>query len=95
MLPLTSLLPSAANAAPAATQLRPAEVAAASATATTATVPPRTLETGVEVFSMWRDWSVNTQMLDRIAASGAMWVRVGVGWGSPEGAGPGGVSRGY
>ncbi|WP_459642413.1 hypothetical protein, partial [Kineococcus sp. NUM-3379] len=40
----------------------------------------RVLATGVEVFSLWRDWPVNAAMLDRVAASGAGWVRVGVGW---------------
>jgi len=55
----------------------------------------RTLETGVEVFSLWRDWPVNEQMLDRVAESGAGWVRVGVGWCSLEEAGPGLVSEWY
>ena len=55
----------------------------------------RVLQTGVEVFSLWRDWPVNTAMLDRVAASGSGWVRVGVGWCSLEEAGPGVVSRWY
>ncbi len=55
----------------------------------------RTLETGVEVFSLWRDWSVNAQMLDAVAGSGSGWVRVGVGWCSLEEAGPGVVSGWY
>ncbi len=58
-------------------------------------VPARVLETGVEVFSLWRDWPVNEQMLDGVAASGSGWVRVGVGWCSLEQAGPGLVSRWY
>ena len=57
--------------------------------------PVRVMETGVEVFSLWRDWPVNTQMLDAVAASGSGWVRVGVGWCSLEEAGPGLVSEWY
>ncbi len=57
--------------------------------------PTRVLETGVEVFSLWRDWAVNTQMLDAVAASGSGWVRLGVGWCSLEEAGPGLVSEWY
>ncbi len=55
----------------------------------------RTLQTGVEVFSMWRDWPVNPQMLDRVAGAGSGWARVGVGWCSLEERGPGQVSTWY
>ncbi|MGY1796781.1 hypothetical protein ACI796_22675, partial [Geodermatophilus sp. SYSU D00525] len=47
-------------------------------------VPPAVLETGVEVFSLWRDWPVNELVLDRVVESGSGWVRVGVGWCSLE-----------
>ncbi len=57
--------------------------------------PSRVLQTGVEVFSMWRDWSVNSAMLDRIAETGAGWARVGVGWCSLEEKGPGQISTWY
>ncbi|MGY1732446.1 cellulase family glycosylhydrolase [Geodermatophilus sp. SYSU D01045] len=55
----------------------------------------RVLETGVEVFSLWRDWPVNELVLDRVVESGSGWVRVGVGWCSLEEAGPGVVSEWY
>jgi len=42
--------------------------------------PTRVLETGVEVFSLWRDWPGNEQMLDRVAAAGSGWGRGGGGW---------------
>ncbi len=44
---------------------------------------------------MWRYWSLAPAMLDRVAASGSDWVRVGVGWCSLEEDGPGVVSRWY
>ncbi|WP_211297229.1 DNRLRE domain-containing protein [Geodermatophilus tzadiensis] len=59
------------------------------------TSPERVLETGVEVFSLWRDWPVNGVVLDRVVESGSGWVRVGVGWCSVEEAGPGVVSEWY
>ena len=66
------------------------------AVAETSTPPSgRVLETGVEVFSMWRDWPVNEAMLDRVMESGSGWARVGVGWCSLEEAGPGLVSEWY
>ena len=53
------------------------------------------LQTGVEVFSLWRDWPVNTTALQQVADSGSGWVRIGVGWCSLEERGPGQVSTWY
>jgi polysaccharide biosynthesis protein PslG len=58
-------------------------------------VPGRTVQVGVEVFSLWRDWPVNEAMLDRVVESGSGWVRIGVGWCSLEEAGSGVVSGWY
>jgi hypothetical protein len=63
--------------------------------ATRAALPARVLETGVEVFSLWRDWPVNEAMLDHVDRSGSGWVRIGVGWCSLEEGGPGVVSDWY
>jgi len=83
VLGLTSLLAVASPASP-------------RAVADTAASPAgRVLETGVEVFSMWRDWPVNEAMLDRVVESGSGWARVGVGWCSLEEAGSGLISQWY
>ncbi|NAZ87568.1 hypothetical protein, partial [Kineococcus indalonis] len=42
-----------------------------------AAAPSRVLGTGVEVFSLWRDWPVNTTALQQVADSGSGWVRIG------------------
>ncbi len=82
-LGVTSILTVASPASPRAVAENPAPT------------PGRVLETGVEVFSMWRDWPVNEAVLDRVVESGSGWVRVGVGWCSLEEAGPGVVSEWY
>lgn len=69
--------------------------AAPGSAATAFTSATRTLQTGVEVFSLWRDWEVNAAMLDRVAGSGSGWARIGVGWCSLEEQGPGVVSSWY
>jgi polysaccharide biosynthesis protein PslG len=53
------------------------------------------LQTGVTVFSMWRDWDRLDALLDRARDSGSPWVRVDIGWCSLEEAGPGVVSTWY
>ncbi|SFU05480.1 hypothetical protein SAMN05660657_05163, partial [Geodermatophilus amargosae] len=46
----------------------PVSTRAAAETSTVST--GRVLETGVEVFSLWRDWPVNELVLDRVVESG-------------------------
>jgi hypothetical protein len=43
----------------------------------------------VQVLSLWSDWPVDDAVLQRVAASGAGWVRVDIGWCTLEEDGPG------
>lgn len=56
------------------------------------TVP---LQLGVTVFTMWRDWEMHNQLLDRARDSGSAWLRVDMGWCSLEEVGPGKISTWY
>jgi hypothetical protein len=54
-----------------------------------AAVPSGALETGVNVFALWRDWEHLNALLDRTRDSGSGWLRVDLGWCTLEDAGPG------
>lgn len=76
---------------PRAARITGGEASAAVRDATSGQPP----ELGVQIFALWRDWPMHEELLDRIAASGAQWIRVDVGWCSLEEAGPGQLSDWY
>jgi polysaccharide biosynthesis protein PslG len=54
-----------------------------------------TLNMGVTIFAMWRDWLYKDQLLAKAKESGSPWVRVDMGWCSLEEAGAGQISTWY
>lgn len=58
---------------------------------------PRTvpLELGVTVFTLWRDWEMHDELMDRVRDSGSRWLRVDMGWCSLQEAGPRAISTWY
>lgn len=54
-----------------------------------------TLQLGVTVFSMWRDWEFLDELLDRARDSGSPWLRVDMGWCTLEEGGRGVISEWY
>jgi polysaccharide biosynthesis protein PslG len=56
---------------------------------------PETLQLGVTVLALWRDWADHEALLDLARDNGAGWVRIDSGWCSLEEQGPGKISGWY